>query len=45
MGKGACRATSQLEDWVLNKTWLRTLETELDGVQLDRHVEEGRRVM
>jgi hypothetical protein len=30
---------------VLNKTWLRTLETELDGVQLDRHGEGGRRVI
>lgn len=29
----------------MNKTWLRTLETELDGVQLDRHGEEGRRVI
>lgn len=27
------------------KIWLRTLETELDGVQLDRHGEGGRRVI
>ena len=45
MGKGACRATSQLEYWIMNKTWLRTLETELDGVQLDRHGEGGRCVV
>lgn len=29
----------------MNKTWLRTLETELDRIQLDRHGEGGRRVI